>query len=404
MFKKLYYRMYQKSLYIAAHFVNYNEPKLLVQTNGLLSIPEMMKKEGCFSAYIVADPFIVESGRLQPLLDALHEVHINYGVYSKIKPNPTVDLVEDAYSDFYYYGGFDTIISVGGGSPMDLAKLVGIKSRYPKRSIRSFKGVLTVHKKLPLMIAVPTTVGTGSEATLAAVVTDATTKEKYAIMDPSLVPNYAILDDELVKDLPPHLISTTAMDALTHAIEAFIGQSTTHKTRAYAKEAVKTILNHIYDAYQGKPESIKELQLASYKAGVAFTRSYVGNVHAIAHQLGGFYNVAHGLANAIVLPHILRYYGKKVYQKLAILAKYAGICDKEVSIKDAAFTLIEMIESLNGKMNIPVSFNGLIKKEDIPALAKRAHDEANPLYPVPVIMNYDAFYDMYRKINEVNHA
>src|SRR5690606_24807429 len=208
----------------------------------------------------------------------------------------------------------------------------------PKRSIRSFKGVLTVHKKLPLMIAVPTTVGTGSEATLAAVVTDAATKEKYAIMDPSLVPNYAILDDELVKDLPPHLVSTTAMDALTHAIEAFVGQSTTHKTRTYAKDAVKTILNHIYDAYQGKLESIKELQLASYKAGVAFTRSYVGNVHAIAHQLGGFYNVAHGLANAIILPHVLRYYGKKVYRKLATLAKYAGICDKEVSIKDAAYT------------------------------------------------------------------
>src|SRR5690606_13696743 len=116
------------------------------------------------------------------------------------------------------------------------------------------------------------------------------------------------------------------------------------------------------------------------------------------------YNVAHGLANAIILPHILRYYGKKIYQKLAFLAKYAGICDREVSIKDAAFTLIEMIESLNANMNIPVSFNGLIKKEDIPALAKRAHDDANPLYPVPVIMNYDAFYDMYRKINEVNHA
>lgn len=403
MFKHFYYRMYQKSLYIAAHFVNYNEPKLLIQTNGLLTIPDIMRKEGCHSAYIVADPFIVESGKLQPLLDALHKEHISYGVYSKVKPNPTIDLVEDAYSDFYYFGGFDTIISVGGGSPMDLAKLIGIKTRYPKRSIRTFKGVLTVHKKLPLMIAVPTTVGTGSEATLAAVVTDGVTKEKYAIMDPSLVPNYAILDDHMVKDLPPQLISTTAMDALTHAIESFIGQSTTRKTRAYAKDAVKTIFKHIYYAHQGNVESIKELQLASYKAGVAFTRSYVGNVHAIAHQLGGYYNVAHGLANAIILPHILRYYGKKIYRKLAILAKYAELCENKVSTKDAAFTLIEMIESLNEKMNIPKSFNGLIQREDIPTLAKRAHDEANPLYPVPVIMNYDAFYDMYKKINEVKN-
>src|SRR5690606_17635140 len=178
---------------------------------------DIMKKENCHSAYIIADPYFIESGKIQPLLDLFQKERISYGVYSKVKPNPTIETVEDAYSDFYYFGGFDTIVSIGGGSPMDLAKLVGIKSRYPKRSIRTFKGILTVHKKLPLLIAVPTTVGTGSEATLAAVVTDGVTKEKYAIMDPSLVPNYAILDDELVKDLPPHLISTTAMDALTHA-------------------------------------------------------------------------------------------------------------------------------------------------------------------------------------------
>ncbi len=362
-----------------------------------------MKKEGSQSAYIVADPFMVETGKLQPLLDKLQEEKMSYGIYSKIKPNPTIEMVEDAYSDFYYFGGFDTIIAVGGGSPMDLAKLIGIKTRYPHRSIRTFRGVLTVHKKLPLLIAVPTTVGTGSEATLAAVVTDHVSKEKYAIMDPTLVPKYAILDDHLVKNLPSNLVATTAMDALTHAVEAFIGQSTTSKTRTYAKDAVKTILKHIYPAFLGNYESIKELQLASYKAGVAFTRSYVGNVHAIAHQLGGFYDVPHGYANAVILPHILRFYGEKVYKKLATLAHHAEIIHKKTSTKDAAYTLIEVIESLNEKMNIPKTFKGIIQNDDIVTLAKRAHDEANPLYPVPVIMTYNDFYEMYQKLKEAKH-
>jgi alcohol dehydrogenase len=403
MFKQLYYRTYQKVLHLAQYAIDFKEPQLIIKKDGLLDTVDILNKHDFHSVFIVCDPFFINHDHFKTLLELLSKHHISYGIYSKIEPNPTIHVVEDAYSDFYYYGGFESILAVGGGSVMDLAKLVGIKVRYKDHSIREFKGILKVHKKPPLLICAPTTVGTGSEATLAAVVTDSESKEKYAIMDPSIVPKYAILDETLIKDLPKSLIATTAMDALTHAIEAYIGGSTTSKTRRYSKEATKLIFEHLLSAYHGNVESLNALHLASYKAGVSFTRSYVGNVHAIAHQLGGFYNVAHGYANAVILPHILRFYGKKCYKKLAELSYYAGLANKNTSIKDATYLLIEKIEALNEAMGIPTYFKDTIKHEDIATLSTRAMLEANPLYPVPVIMEYDDFYNMYKRLSGGPH-
>lgn len=249
-------------------------------------------------------------------------------------------------------------------------------------------GILKVWKKLPLLIAVPTTAGTGSETTLAAVIRNPVTKQKYAINDFPLIPRYAVLEPKVTLSLPANITSSTGMDALTHAVEAFIGGSTTKKTRKYALDATKLIFENLEEAVaNGSNETARKNMLeASFYAGCAFTVSYVGYVHAIAHSLGGYYNTPHGLANAIILPHILKAYGSKAWKKLAKLAVAAGVAEESENIQVAAEKFIAAIEEKNKKFGIGTSF-AEINEEDIPALSKHADKEANPLYPVPVLWN-----------------
>lgn len=250
------------------------------------------------------------------------------------------------------------------------------------------KGILKVHKKLPLLVAIPTTAGTGSETTLAAVITDARTRHKYAINDFPLIPAYAVLDPKVTISLPPSLTATTGMDALTHAVEAYIGGSTTRHTRKYAKKATKLIFDNIYKAYDDGQniEARKEMLKASFFAGCAFTKSYVGYVHAVAHSLGGKYNIPHGLANATILPMVLEDYGSTIYKKLYQLAVYAGIADESDDHAVAADKFISAIKDMKEYFQIGDTFSE-IQKEDISELSRYADKEANPLYPVPVLMN-----------------
>lgn len=279
---------------------------------------------------------------------------------------------------------------------MDCAKGIGCRIARANKEIPKMKGVLKVMKKLPVIFAVPTTSGTGSEATLAAVISNSVTHEKYAINDPVLIPKYAVLDPSLTLKLPKHITSTTGMDALTHAVEAYIGSSNTELTKAMAIKATKLIFENLKNAYDNG-EDIKarrNMQLASYYAGVAFTRAYVGNVHAIAHTLGGFYGVPHGLANAVILPHILDFYGEKAYVKLSELANAVGI---KGTTEAKAKQFIQAVKDMNAYMNIPTTIDG-IKEEDIPTMVERAFKEANPLYPVPKIMSKEDFTAMYHEI------
>ncbi len=248
------------------------------------------------------------------------------------------------------------------------------------------RGELKIRHKLPPFFAVPTTAGTGSETTLAAVVTNMQTHEKYAINDPKLRPKYAVLDPELTTGLPQKITSTTGMDALTHAVEAYIGLSGTKSTNDYAEKATKLIFENLETAYNdGKNLQARENMLvASFYAGMAFTRAYVGYVHAIAHNLGGIYGTPHGLANAVILPHVLEYYGDTAYEKLAKLAEIVGIGG--YSQADKAMNFIDAIKEMNRNMNIPEHFD-FIKDEDIPTIVERALKEGNPLYPVPKIMD-----------------
>ena len=210
---------------------------------------------------------------------------------------------------------------------MDCAKGVGARVAQPSKPINKMRGLLRIHRRLPLLIAVPTTAGTGSEVTLAAVITDDETHYKYPINDFVLIPRFAVHDPEFTRGLPASITGQTGMDALTHAVEAFIGRSTTPYTRKMARQAVQLIHDNLLEAYEHGDDmrARRNMLSAAYKAGVAFTRSYVGYAHAIAHSLGGRYGIPHGLANAIILPHMLRAYGDAAAPKLADLARMAGI-------------------------------------------------------------------------------
>jgi len=240
---------------------------------------------------------------------------------------------------------------------------------------------------IPPLFCVPTTAGTGSEATIAAIVLDASTREKFAITDLKLIPKIAVLDPELMVGLPPHITAATGMDALTHAIEAYIGLNGSRFSNENAEKATRLIFANLERAYDHGDdlEARYNMALASYFAGAAFTRAYVGYVHAIAHNIGGLYGVPHGLANAIILPHVLRYCRADAAAKMASLAVIGGIGERAESDDALSRKFIARIEQLNAKMGIPNRVAEL-RESDVPLIVERAFAEAHPDYPVPRIM------------------
>lgn len=384
--KKCYYRTYRKVLKFAMRFMDWSEPKLFEGENAVLKLPEFLKGKGIERILVVTDKGLMKLELLDPLFEKLKAAEIAYFVYDDVQPNPTIPNIENC-KDVYLNNNCQGIIAFGGGSPMDCAKGAAARVVKPKTSIRKMRGYLKVHKKLPPFFAVPTTAGTGSETTLAAVVTNPDTHEKNAICDPCLRPKFAVLDPNLTLGLPPHITSTTGMDALTHAVEAYIGKGNVKTTIRYAEDATKLIFANLEKAYlDGKNiEARNNMLKASYLAGNAFTRAFVGYVHAIAHNLGGMYNTPHGLANAVILPYVLDWYGKSVYKPLSKLADLINITKEGMTIEEKAKAFINEIRRMNKAMNIPEKFD-FIKEEDIPTLVKRALKEGNPGYPVPKIM------------------
>lgn len=394
-----YCRLYQMMFRIASYFLPWRQPELLEGDHCLHEVPHLLKKKSIDPLFIITDKGMMQLGLLDDLQKGLQLEGIRYVLYDGTVPNPTIDNIEEALAVFRK-NGCKGIIAFGGGSPIDCAKAVGARVARPEKRISQMKGVLKVRKQIPLLVAIPTTAGTGSETTLAAVVSNPQTQEKYAINDTVLIPHYAVLDPMLTIQLPPPMTATTGMDALTHAVEAYIGKSNTKNTKKWSQEAVKLIFDNLYEAYANgsNRQARRNMLKASYLAGAAFTRAYVGNVHAIAHTLGGFYNIPHGLANAIILPYVLDYYGATVHKPLAQLADLIGITEKADSVDVKATKFVAAIRQLNESMNIPHKVNGIVD-EDIPLMIQRALQEANPLYPVPKIFNKEDMYFLYQQIN-----
>lgn len=384
--KKAFFRAYQQTFRVAMCVFDWSEPTLLEGPGAIRKLPEFIKSKGLNKVLVVTDKGLMGLHLLDSLFEELDKAGVEYVVYDGTQPNPSIENIEDARA-LYVDNNCQGVIAFGGGSPMDCAKAAAARVTNPKIPVRKMRGVLKLHHKLPPFFAVPTTAGTGSETTLAAVVTDTATHEKNAINDIRLKPRFAVLDPELTVGLPPHITSTTGMDALTHAVEAYIGKSNVKSTEAYAEKATKMIFENIEKAYtNGKDIEARDQMLkASFYAGQAFTRAYVGYVHAIAHNLGGQYGVPHGLANAVILPYVLEYYGETAHKRLAKLAEIAGV-KTTGSDKEKAEAFIEAIKTLNKNMNIPDGFD-MVQEKDIPVIVERALKEGNPLYPVPKIMD-----------------
>ena len=395
MIYKMFCRLYQFIFRCATVFLPWRRPVIL---NSFNTLAALLREKGVKSVLLVSDAGLVKIGLHTALLQLLENNTISCAVYDRTLQNPTIDNIEEALA-LYKKRNCSAIVALGGGSPMDCAKGVGARVARPKKSIPKMRGQLKVLKRMPLFIAIPTTSGTGSETTLAAVITDSVTHEKYAINDPALFPHYALLEPTLTVGLPPFITACTGMDALCHAVEAYIGGSNTRQTRKDALKATELIFGNLVTAFSDGQNiaARKNMQDASFLGGAAFTRAYVGNIHAVAHTLGGLYGTPHGLANATIMPYVLEMYGNTVYTSLSEMAVAAGIAEETATNRENAEKFIAAIRAMNAQMGIPDKLPELIAK-DIPALARRALREANPLYPVPVIFNQENMEKVYHSL------
>lgn len=388
-------RSFQLAFRLAIPVLPYREPERL---DHIQALPPLLERLHIQTVLLVTDAPLRQAGVTGPLEELLDRAGVRCVVYDQTRANPTVQNVEDAWR-LYRREGCRGLIAFGGGSSMDCAKAAGARAAYPRKSMDQLKGLLRVLRPIPTLIAIPTTAGTGSEVTLTAVITDSVKKHKYTMNDFTLIPRYAVLDPAVTYTLPPHLTASTGMDALTHAVEAYIGGSTTKETRRLALEAVRLIFANIETAYRdgSNPEARANMLQAAYKAGVAFSKSYVGYVHAVAHSLGGQYNIPHGLANAVLLPIVLEAYGPCAHRKLWELGRAAGVVSKTDPFPEGARAFVAAIRGLNERMGLPRTLAG-IQKADIPAMARHAAREANPLYPVPRLMDARELEQFYYQV------
>lgn len=396
--KKLLYRCAHFAMGIAFKRINVPIPELLSGPGSIRQLPGIIQETAATKLLLVTDKGISSIGLAGDLLEDLSNTNLSCTVFDDVQPNPSIANVE-AGLKVYLDEQCDGIIAFGGGSAMDCAKLIGARAANPDIAVLAMSGGFKVKNALPPLFAVPTTAGTGSECTLAAVITNPDVREKFAVASDKIVPAYAVLDPQLMVSLPPHITAHTGMDALTHAIEAYVGKTGTPFTDEHAEQAVKIIFADLEQVFADGSDLEKRSNLAyaSYCAGLAFTRALVGYVHAIAHNLGGLYGVPHGLANAIVLPYILEFSREDCETKLARLAVVGGLGDPQESDRELSHRLIEKIRSMNETMGIPTRV-AEIQTSDIPLIARRALAEGNPGYPVPRLMNQDQCEALLRQL------
>ena len=394
---KAFCRTFQAVMKVGNYFLGYRTPEFIEGTGCVTRLPQRILDKGVNKVLLVTDQGLMELGLPGGLIAAMDQAGLEYEIFADIQPNPT-DLNVEAGFARYVEASCQGIVAFGGGSPMDAAKAIAAKVAHPRKPVAKLQGILRVHARICPFWAVPTTAGTGSETTVAAVITEAATHHKASINDPSILPRYAVLDPQLTVGLPPFITATTGMDALTHAVEALVGNSNTKGTHADGLKACKLIFENLETAYKDGADltARNNMLVGSFYAGCAFTRAYVGYVHALAHQLGGMYNVPHGLANAVILPFVLEYYGSAIYKKMAEIADYCGI-EAGPTDKEKCEAVIAKIKQMNADMDIPTVIPE-IKEADIPTMAKRAYAEANPLYPVPKLMGLEELEAMYRTL------
>lgn len=366
------------------------QPTLLVGPGASARLGQAIAGFGHRRIMVVTDPVVARLGLVEPLTEALGggrpDATDSFVVFDEIAADAPIPVIEKGI-EVFRYGKCDALVAIGGGSAIDAAKAIGLAAanrKHPRELVGYFRGL---HAPAPIY-AVPTTAGTGSEVTVAAVISDPQREAKLVIADTRIVPKMAALDPELMVGLPREVTAASGMDALTHAIEAFIGYWGTEFTDRMALAAVGMILENLPIVCENGKDLIarEKMALASTYAGFAFTRANVGNVHAIAHQLGGKYHTPHGLANAIMLPHVLRFSRDAITGKLAVLARHAKLGGADEPEAELAQKFLEAIDALSRRIGIPRTLDAL-REEDIPQLARAACREADLNYPVPRVMS-----------------
>jgi len=375
-------------------FLPIPQPTLLVGPGSSGRLGQAVAGFGHRKILIVTDGIISKLGLLKTLTEALSEGGAAYVVFDEITPDAPIPLIERGI-EFYREHDCDAIVAVGGGSSMDASKAIAVSIANPKKSLRSLAGYFKGFNTPVPIYAIPTTAGTGSEVTVAAVIADPERHSKLVVVDTRMVPKMAALDPSLMTGLPPSVTAATGIDALTHAVEAYIGNWATPYTDGMALSAVGLIFENLRTCYRegGNLEAREKMSLASTYAGIAFTRANVGYVHAIAHQFGGLYHTPHGLANAIVLPHVLRFSAPAITGRLAQLAVRAGLGAGHEDDDTLARKFLEGVDALNRDLNIP-TYLAALRESDIPALARAALKEAHTGYPVPRYMTLSQCEDL----------
>ncbi len=387
---KAYCRSFQSTMKAANYFMGYRMPEYIEGPGSITRLAGLIKDKGTPNVLVVTDANLLKMGLLDTMLKSFDEAGLKYTIFSDVEKNPTSDNVEAGFK-VYKDSKCSSLVGFGGGAAMDCAKAIAAKSVHPRMSVAQLQGLLKVHAKIPPFFAVPTTAGTGSETTVAAVIIDSKTHHKASINDPSILPKYAVLDPQLTMGLPPFVTATTGLDALCHAVEAYTNHTyNTDLEDFLAKEAVRLIHDNILTAYHdgSNLQARQNMQKAAFYAGRAFTRGCVGYVHAVGHTLGGLYGVPHGLAMSIILPHVMRQYGHSAYKRLADLAGVCGIEGPTTAAKANRF--IDWIEEVKKEMSIPAGAD-MIKDEDVPQIITWAMAEANPLYPCPQVWEKEDF-------------
>ncbi|WWE58227.1 iron-containing alcohol dehydrogenase [Parasalinivibrio latis] len=400
MFTRGFNKVYMKALWLAAKVLPISKPTMFIGKDSSLELCRSIALMGIKKLLIVTDAGIVQLGFVEKLSCELEKWSVAVECYSEVTPDPTYDQAEAAVA-LYKQTRCGAVLAIGGGSPLDCGKAVAALATN-KKPIKKLTGLLKLRKAPAPLFVIPTTAGTGSEVTVAAVVSDPFTHQKTPILDHKLMPVAAALDAALMLGLPPHVTAQTGMDALTHAVESYISGNATPETDRYALAAVKLISRSLETTVSnGKDlEAREDMALASYYAGLAFTKAGLGYTHAIAHTLGSQYGTPHGLANAVVLPHVLRYSKSSAAPRLAELAETIGIGEGS---EDKADAFISWVRDLQLKLGIPETLEAM-NKSDIPEIARQACLEAVWNYPVPKFMEQKDCEKVVAKLLPAPHA
>ncbi|MFQ6871866.1 lactaldehyde reductase [Romboutsia timonensis] len=346
-------------------------------SGAIKEIVNEVKGRNLKKAFVCSDPDLIKFNVTTKVTNILEESNLEYEIYSNIKPNPTIENVQNGVNA-YKKSNADYIIAIGGGSSIDTAKAIGIIINNPEfEDVRSLEGVAPTKNKCVPIIAVPTTAGTAAEVTINYVITDAEKNRKFVCVDTNDIPVVAIVDPDMMESMPKGLTAATGMDALTHVIEGLITRGAWEMSDMFHIKAIELISKHLRGAVENTKEGREGMALGQYIAGMGFSNVGLGIVHSMAHPLGALYDTPHGVANAIILPTVMEYNAEVTGDKYKYIAKAMGVENVEnMSVEEYRKAAIDAVKKLSSDIGIPSNLKDIVKVEDIDFLAQSAYDDA----------------------------